>query len=606
MLTNKKRRVKCLNLCLAIAGIVLLAGCTPPGPRAFLEGKRLIAQGKFIPAIEQLKVATSSLGTNALVWNYLGLAYQGAGQATNAMLAYQRALALNHDLVEVRYNLGCLLLEQNRPDAAKSELTAYTLRQPNSSSGWLRLGTAQLRTREFAAAEKSFNNTLRLNAQNPEALNAMGVIQLQRNRPQEAAQYFNAALKQSPNYRPALLNLAVVSHQYLNGRPVALQRYRQYLELKPRPADWEAVNATANALQSQLYAPKLPSPTNQVAQVKVTTNVVTKPAENLPKVAPTSLAKTESPPSQPPLSLPPTTTPKVNPPPKTEEPQAKVEVVKVADNSVAKPAQDNSPEPPPAAVSEPNTATKPAPKTTTESQVAKKGFFQRLNPVNLFRREPKPGPKVTPLDSPAVPPLAKPSELAVAPSKPEATSPKAAPARPTSQPAFSRYDYRLPAKPTAGDRIEAEVLFAQGVQAQRDHRPTAAVTAYRAATVADPSFFEAQYNLGSAAFEAGNLPQSLLAYEYALAITPDSANALYNFALVLKEANYPVDAAHELEKLLTVRPAEARAQLALANLYAQQLSQPSLAREHYQKVLAIDSQHPQATAIRYWLAANPK
>ena len=36
--------------------------------------------------------------------------------------AYQRALALNHDLTEAHYNLGCLWLEQNKPEAARTEL----------------------------------------------------------------------------------------------------------------------------------------------------------------------------------------------------------------------------------------------------------------------------------------------------------------------------------------------------------------------------------------------------------------------------------------------------------------------------------------------------
>ena len=52
-------------------------------------------------------------------------------------------------------------------------------------------------------------------------------------------------------------------------------------------------------------------------------------------------------------------------------------------------------------------------------------------------------------------------------------------------------------------------------------------------------------------------------------------------------------------------PGEARAHVALANLYAQQLGQPARAREHYLRLLELDPQHPQATAIRYWLEANP-
>src|SRR6266446_9762262 len=102
-----------------------VAGCTPAGPRALLQGKRLLERGKYSPAVAKLTTATVLLATNAQAWNYLGLAYHHAGQAAEAQKAYQRALALNHDLTEAHYNLGCLLLEQNKADAAKTEFTAY-------------------------------------------------------------------------------------------------------------------------------------------------------------------------------------------------------------------------------------------------------------------------------------------------------------------------------------------------------------------------------------------------------------------------------------------------------------------------------------------------
>ena len=121
----------------------------------------------------------------------------------------------------------------------------------------------------------------------------------------------------------------------------------------------------------------------------------------------------------------------------------------------------------------------------------------------------------------------------------------------------------------------------------------------------DPSLFEAHYNLGLAAAEAGSLPLALSAYKAALALQPSSLDARYNFALVLKQANDPTDAATELEKLLAAYPNEARAHLALANLYAQQLHQTDKARQHYLKVLELAPRHSQASAIRFWLAANP-
>ena len=68
-----------------------------------------------------------------------------------------------------------------------------------------------MRAREPSAAEKSFNEALRLNPQSLEAMNGLGLAKLQRGRAAEAAQCFESALKQQPDYRPALLNLAIVS-----------------------------------------------------------------------------------------------------------------------------------------------------------------------------------------------------------------------------------------------------------------------------------------------------------------------------------------------------------------------------------------------------------
>jgi tetratricopeptide (TPR) repeat protein len=170
--------------------------------------------------------------------------------------------------------------------------------------------------------------------------------------------------------------------------------------------------------------------------------------------------------------------------------------------------------------------------------------------------------------------------------------------------AVDRYKYRAPGLQKAGNRSEAERLLAQGVQAQERNRVSEAIEAYQRAAKADPSFFEAHYNLGVAAYESGDLSQTLLAYEYALAINPISVKARFNFAVSLQKAGYALDAAHELETLLSNNPDEPRAHFALANLYAQQLDLPRKAREHYLRVLELEPQHPQATAIRFWLETN--
>jgi Flp pilus assembly protein TadD len=479
---REKKALTSFNASKHVLWLALLAGCTPAGPRALLEGKRLADEGKYPQAVEKLRTATSLLGgTNALAWNYLGVACQHAGEMAEAERAYQRALALNHDLGEVRFNLGCLWLAQNKLEAAKAEFTACTLGRPNAVEGFLKLGAVQLRAREPVAAERTFNDALRLSPQNPEALNGLGLARLERGRAGEAAQCFDSALKQQPDYRPALLNLAIVSHQYLKDRQLALEKYREYLALKPPPPNAEALAAIVRQLEQELNPPARHAATNEPAQLS----------------------------------------PKVNPPKPTV-----TNVTRVA----------SAPKPEPAA-------------TVTES-------------------------------APSLPP-------------------------PPPKGPVARYAYQAPAQPAPGNRSEAERLFAQGVQAQQAHRLAQAMQAYRLATQQDPTLFEAHYNLGLAATEAGNLPAALAAYEEALAVQPQSLDARYNFALVLKQANYLAEAVNELERVLASYPNEARAHLALGNLYAQQFHQLAKARQHYLKVLEVEPHNPQASTIRFWLAANP-
>ena len=69
-----------ITLPLLQVSLAMVVGCAPAGPRALLEGVRLLDQGKNAEAVEKLKNAASLLNTNARAWNYLGLAYHQTGQ----------------------------------------------------------------------------------------------------------------------------------------------------------------------------------------------------------------------------------------------------------------------------------------------------------------------------------------------------------------------------------------------------------------------------------------------------------------------------------------------------------------------------------------------
>lgn len=545
---------------------IFLAGCGPPGPRALLKGEKLLNKSDYSGAVTALKTATSLMSTNAQAWNYLGVACQHAGQPADAALAYQRALTLDRDLVEAHYNLGCLWLEQNKPDLAKTEFTAYVLSRSKDPEGWTKLGIAQLRLRDLTAAEKSFGTALAIDSNAAGALNGLGLAQMQRSRPRDASLYFAAAIRAQPDYAPARLNLATVARQYLHDNALALQNYRAYLALTPHRADWAQVNAIADNLEQAMNGATNPPGSNR-------------PVASVPRrSSPTTVTPTRA---------------RSNPNSSNESEPAAVRT-----------------QPAPAPVETPGPlASAEAPRKQTNERP---GVLHQINPLNWFRNA-SPEPKATPpassnLNNNPVKPTPAPAPSAsnlTAFGAPMHSQTKPVRLIQPAPPSFPRYLYLSPSSPRPGNRSAASRAFARAQQFEQNKQYLDALDSYREAARLDPSWFEAQYNCGVMAYRLGDLNESLPADEMALAIQPDSEGARYNFALALKEAGYMTDAVNELKKILVSKPDDIRAHLALGNLYAQQLYDVPQARAQYLRVLQLDPRNAQAADIQFWLSSNP-
>jgi tetratricopeptide (TPR) repeat protein len=548
MLTNQK--CVAVGRLLPLALTVFLAACTPPGPRALLNGERLLKEGKFNEAIAPLTEATVLLPRNAQAWNHLGLANHSAGRPNEAMRAYRKALDVDLNLAPARHNLGCLLLETHQPGLAAVEFAAFTVLQPKIGDGWLKRGRAEMLSRQFDAAEKSFKSALALNPQQPEVWNTLGIVQLYRNRVADSFLAFNSGVQQQANYAPALFNAALVSHFYLPRRPVdqrpfALDKYKAFLALNPAVDNLDAIQRVVAGLDAEL-SPKQPTP---------------KPVIALPTNTPPAVVVAPKPELPPPLPKPP-------------------EVVVVA--------KKTEPAPP------------PAPPKPVLVAVAPKVEPPPVVPVK---------PPQVPAPEPAPKPAPKPAPPEPIVVRPEPPAPKVAPPRvvETIAPAWSgpRYAYLSPAAPTPGARVDAQTHFAMGLAMQRIGKHSDASAAYQRAIRADGAFFEAYHNLGIVAAQMGDMLKSTAAYETALALEPTSSSARFNFALALQRGNYLRDSVVELEKLLAQTPEDASAHFVLANIYSQSFGQPVKARAHYLRVMELNPQHPQGTAIRFWLRENP-
>jgi tetratricopeptide (TPR) repeat protein len=599
MLTTKKR----VPIVLLAVGVALLgwSGCTPAGPRSLLKGEKLLEQGRYADAVRELEKAVVHLNENAQAWNHLGLAYHYSGQTNKAVEAYQHALRRDRNLAPAYYNSGVLHLELNNLPAAVDALTTFTVFRPGDFDGWLKLATAQLRhSAQLAPAEKnrmleraasSMATGLRLRS-NPESLNIYGLILARLNRIPEAIAAFNTALQQQPNYAPALLNLAILYHQQPQVRDprLALRLYNNYLKLPSDAAQKATVENAIAQLQQELAPPPVAVVADPAPDTEAPQPASPAPAAVQANQAPSTVASTRT---------------------GTETPTNRINM---AERPETPPVKPTSPPLPVAAVEE-----KPVETPRVPESVSARPAEETVKPAAQENRV----AETRPVDPAPVPPPIAPVEIpepvaaaaAPAPLPPVAANPAfAAPSGPGKRSSvtplpgvitYARYTYRAPAVPVAGNRREAERFFRQGLEAQQQRRPAEALAAYRRATELDPSFFEAFSNMGVAAFETGQFEPAAQAYERAVALRPASSSTRYNFAMALMRANYPADAAKELARVVEQAPSDARAHLALANVYAQQLYQVSLARQHYQRVVELEPRHPEALRIRYWLAANP-
>ena len=564
---------------LAVVGLLaaILTGCGPAGSHALLKGKKLLDEGDFAGAVDELKSATESMPTNAAAWNYLGVAQEHAGQTADAQQSYQHALELDRDLTEAHYNLGCLWLEQNRPEDAISEFTAYTLRRDKTPEGWLKLGQAQLRVKDTLSAEKSFSTAMSLDQNNAEALNGLGLARMQRDRPEEAEKFFQAAVLHHADYAPAILNLATVAHLYLHDDRLALEQYKNYLAFQPRQPNWDQVSAIVTAIEQAPTAPVPPQrqaqPVPPVRQIQTYAQQRQEQTEETPAPRPAQRTQTEE-----------ITPPRNNYYPPREQTQT-VRVTPEQPIVTAQPEQNQTGQ----NYSTPQPVREPDMYASVQPNPPQSQPERDYNPLHWFRSQP--------------------TQTQVTPLPPEHTYSAPAPVRvhivPPAPPSYPSYLYLSPGKPAAGDRHAASQTFAQARQAEQQGKYTDALNDYRVATRQDPGWFEAQYNCGVMAYRLRDYQFALQSYEMALAIKPDSADARYNFALALKAANYVPDAVKELRRILAANPNNVRAHLELGNLYAQYLYDYPHAREQYQKVLQLDPANPQASNIQFWLSANP-
>ena len=152
----------------------------------------------------------------------------------------------------------------------------------------------------------------------------------------------------------------------------------------------------------------------------------------------------------------------------------------------------------------------------------------------------------------------------------------------------------------------ALAFFEQGCAADADPRTfAAAIAAYQKAIALDPDFADAHCNLGTVLYNQGRRPDARACFERALLLAPSHLEAHFNLANVLDEDDRNESALRHYKEAVRIDPFFADAQLNLALLY-EKLGLPRTARGFWRRYLQLEPTGSWAEVARKHLAAPPE
>jgi Flp pilus assembly protein TadD len=121
--------------------VVLLAGCSGGGEnQSLVQGKALLAEGKYEAAVAELSKATAEDRNSADAWLHLGHAYHGLKRYDNALAAYVAAKKIDRHSVAPHLAHAKVQIDLGNVELATSELTLVTEMDPKNLEALLLLG----------------------------------------------------------------------------------------------------------------------------------------------------------------------------------------------------------------------------------------------------------------------------------------------------------------------------------------------------------------------------------------------------------------------------------------------------------------------------------
>lgn len=219
-LASKRRAVWRLEIASAALLFLLLGGLTWHQTRIYHN-------------VETLWIDTLTKNPGSwLAHNNLGVELLRKGQLDDAMIHFQKTLAIKPDHAEAQNNLGNVFLRKGQVDDAVAHYRKALEIRPDYASAYNNLGNVFLRRGELNESIVHYFKAIELRPDLAEAHNNLGVAYRQEGKPEKAIPYYEKALALKPDYAEAHFNLADVLRQ-LGRRDEAAAHLTEALRIKP-------------------------------------------------------------------------------------------------------------------------------------------------------------------------------------------------------------------------------------------------------------------------------------------------------------------------------------------------------------------------------------
>jgi len=169
-------------------------------------------------------------------FNNLGTVYLEIGDTDTALVALERAVAINPTLSESRTNLGNIYLQKSRMNEAVQQYRAALQLNPNDPKTHYNLGNAYLVLNELNPAASSFRQAIQFDPNFVDAYRSMAALRARQEQYGAALSELNRALEIDGRNVPVYLQLGDVYYR-IGQYDKSLQQFRKAQSLKPDSAE---------------------------------------------------------------------------------------------------------------------------------------------------------------------------------------------------------------------------------------------------------------------------------------------------------------------------------------------------------------------------------